>query len=301
MANSGGGLSSLIPSKQTKTEKSNIPESNPTEEVQSEKTSSDETGKVYYIKVSNITPNPYQPRKNFNKNQLQELADSIKEHGILQPIVVTKTEHGYQLISGQRRLEAAKIVGLDKISAIVRQSKDNEKLELALIENIQRDNLNPIEKAYAFKKMVDEFNLTQKDISKKIGKSRELVANALRLLELPAEIQRAILEDKITEGHARIILILPKFETKIYLFKQILKDKLSIRQARILSKKLYKGLPEKSKPTTRKDDSIKKIEDELSDKLSTKVSLTKTGQKGKLTIRFYSSKDLDTIIKKLKK
>ncbi len=206
----GGGLQSLIPKK---------PTGGQVNLIQQKK---DEVKTLAEIEIYKIKPNPHQPRKNFDKGKLQELADSIKEHGILQPLVVTKDkENTYQLIAGERRLNAAKLIGLTKVPVIIRDSSEQEKLELALVENIQRDGLNPIERAYAFKKLVDEFNCIQADVAKRVGKSRETVANTIRLLDLPAEIQRAILEDKISEGHGRVILSLPDIEKQILLFKSI--------------------------------------------------------------------------------
>ncbi len=289
----GGGLSALIPSKKIEPISSkNIPVSKDKKET---------TGRAFYIETKDIRPNPYQPRKNFNKFRLKQLADSIKSYGILQPLVVIKSEKGYQLISGERRLKAAKMINLSQVPVIVRNSKNQEKLELALAENIQRDNLNPIEKAYAFKRLINEFDFTQKQIGQKIGKSRVSITNNLRLLELPAEIQRALLESKITEGHARVILSLLKTENKLYLFKQIVDKKLSVRQTEVLAKKFSKGLSQKNKARTRKNPELRKIEEEISDKLGTRVKITKRGQKGKLIIEFYSKEDLDDIVKKLKK
>lgn len=255
---------------------------------------------ILYLEVDKITPNPHQPRKNFDKVKLQELADSIKAHGILQPLVVTKTGDGkYQLIAGERRLGAAKLAGLTKAPAIIRDSSEQGKLELALVENLQRDNLNPIEKAYAFKKLIDEFNFIQQDVAKRVGKSRETVANTLRLLDLPAEIQRAILGGKISEGHGRVILGLPDIEKRLLLCKEILKNGLSVRQAEALVRKIISTLPKKNKPKTRKDPYLVELEDKLSDVLGTRVKLTKKGKKGKLVIEFFSPDELDGIIKRI--
>lgn len=256
---------------------------------------------VLNIEIGKIKPNPHQPRKKLNKARLQELADSIKEHGILQPLVVSKTGDNYQLIAGQRRLEAAKIAGLSKVPVIIRDSSDREKLELALVENLQRDNLNPIERAYAFKKLIDEFNFIQEDVAKRVGKSRETVANTLRLLELPAEIQRAILENKISEGHGRVILALPNIEKQLLLFKEIVKNKLSVRQTEVLVKKIAAGLPKKLRIKSRKDPYLRDLEDKLSNALGTRVKLTRKGKKGKLTIEFFSQEELDSIIDKILK
>ncbi len=254
---------------------------------------------VLYVEIEKIEKNPHQPRKNFNKTKLQELADSIKEHGILQPLVINKAGDNYQLIAGERRLKAAKIVGLSQVPVVVRDGSEQEKLEIALVENLQRDNLNPIEKAYAFKKLINEFNFIQQDVAKRIGKSRETVANTLRLLDLPAEIQRAILNRKITEGHGRVVLTLPDAEKQILLFKEILKKKLSVRQAEAVAKKIIKTLPAEAKPKSRKDPHLKDLEDKLSDVLATRVKLTRKGKKGKITIEFFSQEEMNSIINRI--
>ncbi len=275
----------------------------------------DRAENIFYLEIGKIKSNPHQPRKNFDKNKLQELADSIKEHGILQPLVLTKiSEDNYQLIAGERRLEAAKIVGLSQVPVIIRESSEQEKLELALVENLQRDNLNPIEKAHAFKKLIDKFNFIQADVAKKVGKSREAVANTIRLLDLPAEIQRAILEEKITEGHGRVILSLPDIEKRLLFFKEILKNNLSVRQAEALLEKIRTGLPKKFKIKSRKELYLREFENKLSDALGTKVKLIWRGsdqrsrildprrgrdKKGKIVIEFFSKEELNGIIKKI--
>ncbi len=257
------------------------------------------TENVLYVEIEKIEKNPHQPRRNFDKTKLQELADSIKEYGILQPLVINKAGDDYQLIAGERRLEAAKIVGLSQVPVIIRDSSEQEKLEIALVENLQRDNLNSIEKAYAFKKLINQFNFIQQDVAKRIGKSRETVANTLRLLDLPAEIQRAILNKKITEGHGRVVLTLPDAEKQLLLFKEILKKKLSVRQAEAVVKKIIKTLPAKARPKSRKDPHLKDLEDKLSDVLGTRVKLTRKGKKGKITIDFFSQEELNSIINRI--
>ena len=287
----GGGLQSLIPKKPV----------NPSTLSKLERVGGkDETNSVLYVEVGRIKPNPHQPRKNFDKDKLQGLADSIKEHGILQPLVVTKTkDNTYQLITGERRLGAAKLAGLTKVPIIIRDSSEQEKLELALVENIQRDGLNPIERAYAFKKLIDNFNFIQQDVAKRIGKSRETVANTIRLLDLPAEIQRAILEDKITEGHGRVILSLPDPEKQLLLFREILKNKLSVREAEALVKNIASTLSKKNKPKTRKEPYLLELEEKLSNALGTRVRLTKKGKKGKIVIEFFSPDELSGIIRRI--
>lgn len=294
----GGGLQSLIPSKPAKNQgylggPATIP-------PKADLGGNHEAGSVLHIEIAKIKPNPHQPRKNFDKEKIQELADSIKEHGILQPLVVTKDkENTYQLIAGERRLNAAKLIGLTRVPVIIRDSSEQEKLELALVENIQRDGLNPIERAYAFKKLINEFNFIQADVAKRVGKSRETVANTIRLLDLPAEIQRAILEDKISEGHGRVILSLPGIEKQILLFKSIVKNKLSVREAEALVKNIASTLPKKNKPKTRKEPYLLELEEKLSNALGTRVKLTRKGKKGKIVIEFFSPDELNGIIKRI--
>ena len=260
------------------------------------------TKTIFYIEIDKIKSNPYQPRKDIGKVRLQELADSIKEHGILQPLVVTKVGNdAYQLIAGERRLKASKIAGLSEVPVIIRDSSEQEKVELALIENIQRDNLNPIEKAYAFKKLIDKFDFIQQDIAKRIGKSRETVANTLRLLNLPAEIQRAILANKITEGHGRAILTLSDLEKQILLFGEILKKKLSVRQTEAVAKKIVNSFSKKSKTKNKKEAYLVDLENKISEALGTRVRLTRKGKKGKLIIEFFSQEELNNLVDRIMK
>jgi ParB family chromosome partitioning protein len=276
----GKGLQSLIPPKSS--------------------TTPPKAENILSLEIGKIKSNPHQPRKNFDEDRLKELADSIKEHGILQPLVVSRLKDGdFQLIAGERRLNAAKMVGLSYVPVIVRDSSEQEKLELALVENLQRDNLNPIERAYAFKKLIDEFNFIQADVAKRMGKSREVVANALRLLDLPAEIQRAILENRLSEGHGRIILSLPDVEKKLFLFKEVLKNGMSVRQAEALAEKVKTGLSKKFKIKTRKDPHLRDLENKLSNVLGTRVKLTRKGKKGKIIIEFFSQDELSGIIKRI--
>lgn len=292
----GNGLQSLIPPKKSSPPR-NIPIPQRDEEQRDEE---NKAKNILELEIEKIKANPHQPRKSLDKIRLQELADSIKEHGILQPLVVTRVgDEEYQIIAGERRLEAAKIVGLSRVPVVIRDSSEQEKLELALVENLQRDNLNPVEKAYAFKKLIDEFNFIQQNVAKRIGKSRESVANTLRLLGLPAEIQRAILENKITEGHGRAILTLPDIEKQLLLLKEIIKGKLSVRQTEALARKITTGLSKKMKIKRRKDSHLVELEDKLSNVLGTRVTLTRKGKKGKITIEFFSQEELDGIIKRI--
>lgn len=251
---------------------------------------------VEEIDILQVAPNPHQPRKNFSPEKLQELSDSIKQHGILQPIVVSQNGNQYELIMGERRLQAAKLAGLTKISAIVREATDQQKLELAIIENVQRHDLNPVEEARSYEQLVQEFGLKQEEVAEKVGKSRSAVANKLRLLGLPVEIQRAIIEGKITEGHAKAILAIDNPEKQRALFDLILKSNLTVRQTedktREISVRTHKRI-------VARDPEIKKIEDDLIAKLGTKVKISKAGLGGRIIIEYYSQEELNNLIAKV--
>ncbi len=252
---------------------------------------------LFEVEVNKIVANPYQPRKYFNEENLKELADSIREHGILQPLVVSKTDGDkYELIAGERRLQAARLAGLKTVPMILRSVSEQQKLELALVENIQRHNLNSIEEAKSYLRLANEFNLTQKEIAQKSGKSRSAIANTLRLLELPVEIQRGIIEEKITAGHARAILALDNPEKQRALYNLILKGNLSVRAAeekvKEVTVKTYKR-----KASKRVDPAVQDMENRFQEKLGTKVRINKTGRSGKIIIDFYSEEELGKVIK----
>ncbi len=253
---------------------------------------------VMEVPVIEIAPNPYQPRTNFDSDKLQELADSIAEHGIIQPLVVTYGKNGdYELIAGERRLEAAKLAGLKTVPVVTRSASEQNKAEWALIENIQRHNLNPIEEANAYDKMQQEFGLTQEEIADKVGKSRSAVANTLRLLKLPVEIQEALAQGKITEGHARTILALSDEEKQMDLFKSILKDKLNVRQVEEVTKKI--NISKNYRAQRNVDPDLLDLENKIADKLNTKVKIRGIKNNGKILIDYYSEEELGQIVGKL--
>jgi len=261
---------------------------------------------IFHIETDKIKPNPFQPRRNFNETALQELASSIREFGILHPIVVTKIETSsefgtsveYQLIAGERRLMAAKIVGLERIPAIVKAAPtDRERLELAIIENIQRENLNPIETARAYAKLQDQFGLTQREVAVRVGKSRETVANAVRLLNLPSYIQDSVAQNKISESQGRLLLMVSDQKEQQAVFDDLITNNMSVRELRnrISIKKPEIGISES--PSA--DPETEHLEEQLREALGTKVRLHKEGDSGKLTINFYSQEELQNIIAKL--
>ena len=262
----------------------------------------DSNDSVKMVSISSIVPNPRQPRTRFTDNELSELADSIREHGVIQPLIVSEQENGtYTLIAGERRLRASQIAGLNTVPVITRQADDRELLELALIENIQREDLSPLEAAEAYKSLEENFNLTHEEISKRVGKNRASVTNTMRLLKLPGEVQKALLEKKITEGHARVLLSLPTPQAQINAMNHIIKNELNVRQTEEYIRSLL-GESNKKTKTDKIDltPELKEIENKLRQSIGTKVSLrpSKNGA-GSINIHYYSDEELESIIDKL--
>jgi ParB family chromosome partitioning protein len=254
-------------------------------------------GQVLEISLADISPNPFQPRLKFDEAKLTELADSIKEHGILQPLTVTQKGEKYEIIAGERRFQAAKLAGLLKVPVIVKVADDQKKLELAIVENVQRHDLSPIEEAKSFRQLSDEFGLTQEEIAKKLGKNRSSVANKIRLLDLPVEIQRALAEGKITEGHAKLLLAIPNAEKQRAFYELIIKNNLTVRQTEDKTKEIT---VRHHKRNIAVDPETKEIENNLSSTLGTKVKLKKTGDAGRIVIEYYSREELENILGKIK-
>jgi ParB family chromosome partitioning protein len=252
--------------------------------------------RVEEVEIFKIISNPHQPRKDFNEERLKELSESIKKNGIIQPILVTKRGDQLEIIAGERRLKAAKLAGLSKVPVIIREANEQQKLELAIIENIQRHDLNPIEEANSYLKLSQEFGLNQEEVAQKVGKSRSAVANRLRLLQLPSEIQKALIEEKITEGHAKAILAVSDPEKQRALFEMIIKDKLTVRQVEGKTREIS---VRKHKRLINIDPEIKAVEDKLVGALGTKVKLNQSGQGGKIIIEFYSKEELNSLIEKI--
>jgi ParB family transcriptional regulator, chromosome partitioning protein len=255
-----------------------------------------DSGGVQEIEMIRIVPNPHQPRKDFNSEKMQELAASIKEHGVIQPLVVTKNGNIFEIIAGERRFQASKIAGLKTVPVIVREATEQQKLELAIIENIQRHDLNPIEEAKSYLKLAQEFDLSQDEIAKKVGKSRSAIANKERLLKLPIEIQKALIENKITEGHAKAILAIESPEKQRALFEMIIKGSLTVRQTEDKTKEVSVKTHQR---TINVDPELKRIEDMLTGTLRTKVKLSKSGSGGKIIIDYYSKEELNNILDKI--
>lgn len=259
------------------------------------------------VPVRSIVPNPWQPRKNIPEEALQELAASIREHGVIQPIVVVRTpstdplagEPEYQLIAGERRWQAAKMAGLDVVPVIIKDATPQEMLELALVENLQRSDLNPLEEALAYRQLMDDFGLTQEQIAERVGKSRVAVANAVRLLRLPDAIKSKVVDQEISEGHARALLALEDEETQIEVLDMILKKGLNVRQTEDLVRKMAQAKPSKTdspSPDRALSPEERALEDQFRHALGTKVQLVrgKSGN-GRLVIEFYSEEELQNI------
>lgn len=264
---------------------------------------------IFWVETDKIQPNPFQPRKEFEPRALQDLADSIRQYGVLQPLVVTRREiendEGlsvqYELIAGERRLRASKLAGLPQVPVIIRatQDSDKEKLELAIIENLQREDLNPIDRAHAFLRLHEEFKLTHGDIGKKMGKSREYVSNTLRLLSLPQEIMQALGEKRISEGHTRPLMMLAdRPAEQVTLFKEMVIKKLSVRESEKIARSI--ATDKVRKKDFNFDPQIAQYQAKLSESLGTRVSIEKKEVGGKIVIDYFSPNDLQTILDLLK-
>lgn len=266
---------------------------------------------VFWIEIEKIDANPFQPRREFDEGALKDLASSIREHGILQPILVTKREIEtltglevrYQLIAGERRMRASRLAGLSQIPAIIRRGipDDRIRLELALIENVQREDLNALDRARAFKQLVDEFHLVQREIGARIGKSREMIANTLRLLTLPVDIQAGLSRGAITEGHARAILMAGDDQSRqAALYGEIISDGLNVREAENKARQISgKTLIPRKRASRIMDPQVQEWQARLEERFGTKVQLQRIGERGKIVVEFYSEEELQGLLNKL--
>lgn len=253
-----------------------------------------------FVLTASIIPNPRQPRDTMNPDELQDLANSIREHGIIQPLIVTHEPMSdtYILIAGERRLQAARLVGLEKVPVVIRTATDQERLELALIENVQRSDLSPLETAEAYRKLADEFNLSHEEISARVGKGRVAVTNTMRLLKLPEQAKKALNEGRISEGHGRALLGLPTLQAQLNALQTILHQDLNVRQTEELIRKLG-GQKPPAIAAKEVDPDVKEIEERLCEKFGTRVTL-KHGQKGgTVTIHYYSEEELSGLLNRL--
>ena len=292
----GKGLDSLIPNAlgETKTKKETAAKS------KTETTEGEEPQTL--VKITKVEPNREQPRKNFDEDALQELADSIKQFGLLQPILVQDRKDYYEIIAGERRWRAAKLAGLKEVPVIIRNYTEQEIVEISLIENIQREDLNPIEEAQAYKRLLTEFHLKQDEVAERVSKSRAAVTNSIRLLKLNEEVQRMVVDEMISTGHARALLAVENPEEQYNLAERIVDEKMSVRDVEKLVKNLHK--PAKSKKVDDKTMQViyQDIEEKLKQKLGRKVTVTSKGEgSGKIEIEFYNHEDLDRLLDVLNK
>lgn len=253
---------------------------------------------VNEVDINAVAPNPDQPRTNFKREELEELSASIQKDGLLQPILVRPLEGGmYQIIAGERRWQASKLAGLQQVPIRVKEASDDKALELALIENIQRSDLNPIEEAYGYRRMMERLNMTQAEVAQAMSKGRSTVANALRLLELPEEAQQLLFEEKITAGHARAILSIPTKEGRERLTRKLVEEKLSVREAEALARLFSGKKNENAKPKVPMPKEYRKVARTLKDVLDTPVKVKSVNGKNKIEIEFKDEEDLERLFK----
>ncbi len=282
----GKGLDALIP-----------PSTNEGTNKQSKNGKDNEKGNETIVKITKVEPNREQPRKNFDEDALLELADSIKQFGVIQPIVVQDRKEYYEIIAGERRWRAAKMAGLKEIPVIIKNYTEQEIVEISLIENIQREDLNPIEEAQAYKKLLTEFNLKQDEVAERVSKSRTAVTNSMRLLKLCDEVQQMVINEMLSTGHARALLAIEDAEEQYTLAQKVFDEKLSVRDV----EKMVKNLHKPAKPKKMDDKTLELIYQDIAEKLkqslSTKVSVSSKGEgAGKIEIEFYSHEDLDRLM-----
>ncbi|MFD2368932.1 ParB/RepB/Spo0J family partition protein [Brevibacillus sp. GCM10020057] len=256
----------------------------------------EEGEQVKEVSISEIRPNPYQPRKEFEQSAIDELAQSIKEHGIIQPLIVRKSIKGYELVAGERRLRAAKLSGLKQVPVVVKAYTDQQLMEIALIENLQRENLNPLEEAEAYEKLIANHDYTQEQLAQRIGKSRPHVANMLRLLQLPDKIRKMVSTAALSMGHARALLAVEKDQVQLQLAKDVVEKGLSVRQLEELVKQLNVSRETKKKKPAKNEPVLVEIEERLRSLFGTSVKIKKGNKRGKIEIDFYSQEDLQRII-----
>ncbi len=250
------------------------------------------------LRITQVEPNKNQPRHSFDNDKIDELSESIKEHGVIQPIIVVKNNDMYKIVAGERRWRAAKKAGLKEIPAVIRNYSEFEIAQIALIENLQRENLNPIEEALGYQTLINKYNMTQEDVSGKIGKSRSAVANSIRLLALDEPIQQKLISGEITSGHARALLSIDSPKIRLAVLDSIIEKNLNVRQAEALAKQLQTNKPKRKKPAIDEQTKaqLETLEDRLSSHLGTKVKLFHEKKKGRIEIEYYGNEDLERIL-----
>src|SRR5690606_4740270 len=258
---------------------------------------------VNEVDVSELRANPYQPRKQFDPDSLEELAESIKEHGIIQPLVVRKSIHGYEIVAGERRFRAGKKAGLTKFPVVIREFTDEQMMEIALIENLQREDLNPMEIANAYKKLMDHFSLTQEELAARVGKSRPHVANFLRLLQLPPAIQEDVSRGTLSMGHARALMGVKEPEVQMKLAEKVKREGASVRQLEEWVQQIHQSGVKKKKPkkAEKVDPQIRRYEEMLQESLNTPVRIRHGKRKGKIEIEYFSQSELERLLELLQR
>ena len=285
----GKGLDSLIPNKKNDISASKV------EKKQEKENDSPKSGEIM-VRINEVEPNRDQPRKDFDEDALMELADSIRQFGILQPLLVQKKKNYYEIIAGERSWRAAKLAGIKEVPIIVKDYTDQEIVEISLIENIQRENLNPIEEAMAFKRLLQEFQLKQDEVAERVSKSRTAVTNSMRLLKLSPRVQQMIIDDMISTGHARALLAIDDEEQQFILANKIFDEKLSVRETEKLVKALKNPKKEVKKEKSEHTFIYENIEEQIKNIMGTKVSVNqKANGKGKIEIEYYSEEELERI------
>lgn len=263
------------------------------------KEESEEKG-ISFININEIKPNQNQPRKSFNEEKLEELAASIIENGLIQPVILRKADKGYEIVAGERRWRACRKAGLKEIPCIIREFTDEQNMLIAIIENMQREDLNPIEEAEGLNQMIVNFGMTQEQVSKSVGKSRPYITNALRLLKLPSEIREMLLANQLSAGHARAIAGISDTEKQIQLAEYAIKEGLSVREIEKIIKEENAPKKKISRKKAEKSADVRKVEDDLKQIMGTKVNLNQSGKKGKIEIEYYSRDELERLIEMLK-
>lgn len=271
-----------------------------TQEISVTKKEESEEKGISFIDINEIKPNQNQPRKSFNEEKLEELAASIIENGLIQPVILRKADKGYEIVAGERRWRACRKAGLKEIPCIIREFTDEQNMLIAIIENMQREDLNPIEEAEGLNQMIVNFGMTQEQVSKSVGKSRPYITNALRLLKLPSEIREMLLANQLSAGHARAIAGISDTEKQIQLAEYAIKEGLSVREIEKIIKEENTPKKKISRKKTEKSADVRKVEDDLKQIMGTKVNLNQSGKKGKIEIEYYSRDELERLIEMLK-
>jgi ParB family chromosome partitioning protein len=254
---------------------------------------------VQQVEIGRIDPNPEQPRQHFDRDALERLAESIKEHGVVQPLVVSRgSDDRFRLIVGERRWRAARLAGVDQVPVVVKDASDRQTLELALVENVQRADLNPLEEAAAYQRLIQDFGLTQQQVADQVGRSRVTIANTLRLLALPDTLKRAVIEGRITEGHARAILGLPQLQQQLAVLERVEREELTVRQTEELVRRLLEG--PQPRPQRARPPDVTAIEDELRHVLGTKVTLRPGKRGGRIVIEYFSDEEFQGLYDRLR-